>query len=219
MANLLNMLSMCARRLGFTTLTIAALLTGCAGLATPAGKLGSAPGKRLHDAAVAGAAVGPDERLWRLIVADRQIYVDSSEDHGATYSAPVAVSPGRQPILARTEDRPSIAADARGWVYVLYTVGTIEAPITYLVYSMDAGRRFSTPRPITDPAHPSPHYQGAMVIDTEGRLYVFWNDERARDLQRRTGKEHRSILRAMTVRRHRAFRTDGLWTGFAIAAG
>lgn len=169
-----------ARRLGLTTLTIAALLTGCAGLATPAGKLGIASGKRLHDPAVAGAAFGPDERLWRLIVADRQIYVDSSEDHGASYSAPVAVSPDRQSILARAEDRPSIGADARGWVYVLYTVGTIEAPITYLVYSTDAGRRFSTPRPITDPAHPSPHYQGAMVVDTEGRLYVFWNDERGR---------------------------------------
>ncbi len=121
-------------RLGLIAILMLAGGSGCASRAPPPDGRGLAAGKLAEDAAVAAAIFGPDNRLWRLIVSGQQLYVDASDDGGTSYGAPVAVTPQPQPILVRTEDRPSLAVGARGAVYVLYTAGAHEAPVTYLVY-------------------------------------------------------------------------------------
>lgn len=164
--------------LAFTSLLALIALTGCAALT---GTQQSLAVDKNSKAAVAAAAFGPDRRLWRLIVTGQQLYVDSSADHGATYSTPVPVNPQPQPILAQAEDRPSLAVDARGWIYVLYSSGTLEMPVTYLSYSMDGGRHFSIPVRIGDPDHPTKHYQDVMAVDPSGQIYLFWNDEQGKE--------------------------------------
>ncbi len=171
----------CSPRLGLIATLSLAVVSGCASLDSSPGSRSLAVEKLPEDAAVAAAVFGPNGRLWRLIVADQALYVDTSYDGGASYGAAVAVTPHAQPILARAEDRPSIAVDAQGGVYVVYTAGAHAAPVTYLAYSADGGRQFNAPLPVRDPADHSRHYQASMIVAPAGQLYVFWNDERGKE--------------------------------------
>jgi len=163
----------CSPRLGLIAILSLAVVSGCASLDRSPVTVGKLP----EDAAVAAAVFSPDGRLWRLIVADQELYVDTSDDGGASYGAAVAVTPHPEPVLARAEDRPSIAVDAQGGVYVVYTASAHAAPVTYLAYSADGGRRFNAPFPVRDPADHNRHYQASMIVAPAGQLYVFWNDE------------------------------------------
>ena len=63
---------------------------------------------------------GPDGRLWRLTPTAEYVYVDFSDDLGTTFSKPVAVNSEPQRIKAQPEDRPSLAVDQAGRVFVVY---------------------------------------------------------------------------------------------------
>ncbi len=164
-------------RLGLIAILALTVASGCASFEPPLASRAGATGKLSEDAAVAATIFGPDKRVWRLIVAGQQLYVDASDDGGTTYGAPVAVTPQPQPILVRAEDRPSLAVDGGGTVYVLYTAGAHEASVNYLVHSADGGSHFSAPLPLRNPSDRSRHYQASMVVTSEGQLYVFWNSE------------------------------------------
>lgn len=170
----------CSQRLGLTALFTLALLSGCASL-TPSGGPGLAAGKLPRDAAIAAAVFGPEKRLWRLILTNGRLYVDTSGDHGATYTKPVAVNARPEPILAQAEDRPLIAVDGQGRIYVLYAAGTPGAATSHFASSTDGGRSFSTPMPVSNPTVHAGHTQDAMVVSPSGQVYVFWNDERGKD--------------------------------------
>jgi len=124
------------------------------------------------------AAFGPDGRLWRLVPASDYVYVDYTTDYGVTFSHPVAVNNKAQRIKARAEDRPSIAIDNRGYVYVIYFADEVQPWTTYFSYSHDGGKHFSAPVRVSDHARKAKHYQDVMAITPSGRLYLFWNDER-----------------------------------------
>lgn len=150
------------------------LLSGCETVATrPAGYRGEISA----DAAVAAATFGPGDRLWRLIAAGGRLYVDASEDHGASFTRPVPLNADAERVLAQAEDRPVIAVDAQERVYVLYAVGTPDAATSYLSVSNTAGRSFQAPVPVSDPAKAGGHTQDAMVVARSGRIYAFWNDD------------------------------------------
>ncbi|MGH8531687.1 MAG: hypothetical protein ACREV1_02905 [Gammaproteobacteria bacterium] len=72
---------MFAFRLGVVVLL--SLLSGCETVATrPAAHRGEISA----DAAVAAATFGPGDRLWRLITAGGRLYVDASDNHGASFT-------------------------------------------------------------------------------------------------------------------------------------
>jgi hypothetical protein len=123
---------------------------------------------------VAAVVFGADGRLWRLIVSGQRLYVDSSLDYGATFAQPVEVTARPQPILAHAEDRPGIAVDGKGRVYVLYAVGEVNSRTSYLSYSTDDGKAFGTPAAVNSQTQ-GLKYQEVMTVDHSGRLHVFWN--------------------------------------------
>ncbi len=127
---------------------------------------------------VVTTAFGPDGRLWRLTPTAEYVYVDFSNDRGATFSDPVAVNSTPQRIKAQPEDRPALAIDPTGRVFVIYFADGPQPWTTYFTVSSDGGKQFSPPAPVSDHADTAKHYQDLLAVGPRGQIYIFWHDER-----------------------------------------
>jgi hypothetical protein len=125
-------------------------------------------------------AWGPDGRLWRVVPEKHHVYVDSSTDLGKTFSAPVAVNAEAQKIRASGENRPGIAVDRAGNIYVIYSGAGSQPSAVYFSMSSDGGSSFSTPVPVNEEVPGANAYQGRLAVGADGKVYVFWHDERDR---------------------------------------
>src|SRR3954449_10091184 len=135
---------------------------------------------RVEDGSVISAAFGPDVRLWRIAAGKKRVYVDHSADLGKSFSAPVLVNIQPQRIKASSENRPAIAANGKGNVYVIYPAEGEQPIAVYASISRNNGESFSMPRPVSDHAEEANSLNGALKLDPSGRAYVFWLDERDR---------------------------------------
>ncbi|MGH8507379.1 MAG: hypothetical protein ACREVH_01470, partial [Gammaproteobacteria bacterium] len=123
---------------------LAVALAGCATL--PAGPSATADVPGL----VASVTFAPDGGLWRARAEADRILVDHSGDLGVSFSTPVGVNATSQRIKALPEDRPAIAVDSSGEVGVVYyTEEPRGVVVPYFSYSVDKGRHFSAPRPLS----------------------------------------------------------------------
>lgn len=126
------------------------------------------------------AAFGPDKRLWRIVPEKKHVYVDYSTDLGKTFSAPVLINKESQPIKVSGENRPGIAVDRSGRIYIVYAAEGAQPVTLYFSVSTDNGQSFSTPSPLSDKASEANSFQGRLVLNPSGQPYVFWHDERDR---------------------------------------
>jgi hypothetical protein len=126
------------------------------------------------------AAFGPDGRLWRVVPEKHHVYVDYSTDLGKTFSTPVLINTQAQQIKVSGENRPGIAVDRSGRIYVIYAAEGAQPVTVYFSMSPDNGRSFSTPAPLSDKASEANSFQGRLALSPSGQAYVFWHDERDR---------------------------------------
>lgn len=133
------------------------------------------------------AAFGPDGRLWRIVPEKEHVYVDYSTDLGKTFSAPVAINTESQRIKVSGENRPGIAVDRSGRIYVIYAAESTQPVALYFSVSPDNGHSFSTPSPLSDKASEANSFQGRLALNPSGQAYVFWHDERNRTDWRQPG--------------------------------
>ncbi len=126
------------------------------------------------------AAFGPDGRLWRIVPEKHHVFVDYSTDLGKTFSAPVLINAEAQHIKVSGENRPGIAVDRSGRIYVIYTAESAQPVTVYFSVSTDNGLSFSTPAPLSDKASEANSFQGRLALNPPGQAYVFWHDERNR---------------------------------------
>lgn len=126
------------------------------------------------------AAFGPDGRLWRVVPEKHHVYVDFSTDRGKTFSTPVLINPKEQHIKVSGENRPGIAVDRSGRIYVIYAAEADQPVTVYFSVSADNGHSFSTPSPLSDKASEANSFQGRLALSPSGQAYVFWHDERNR---------------------------------------
>ncbi|HEY8157233.1 MAG TPA: sialidase family protein [Methylobacter sp.] len=126
------------------------------------------------------AAFGPDGRLWRIVPEKHHVYVDYSTDLGNTFSAPVPINTEEQHIKISGENRPGIAVDHAGRVYVIYTAESNQPATVYFSSSGDNGRSFSAPTPLGDKTPVANSFQGRLALSPSGQAYAFWHDERNR---------------------------------------
>jgi hypothetical protein len=129
---------------------------------------------------VVAAAFGPDDRLWRIVPGKRHVYVDYSTDLGKTFSEPVRVNNESQRIKVSGENRPGIAVDGFGKIYVTFAAEGDQPVVQYFSISTDNGRSFSTPTPVSDNASEANSFEGRLALDPLGHAYIFWLDERDR---------------------------------------
>jgi hypothetical protein len=133
------------------------------------------------------SAFGPDKRLWRIVPEKKHVYVDYSTDLGKTFSAPVPINKDSQLIKASGENRPGIAVDRFGRIYVVYAAEGTQPVTLYFSISTDNGQSFSTPLALSDKATEANSFQGRLVLNPSGQPYVFWHDERDRTDWRQPG--------------------------------
>jgi hypothetical protein len=124
------------------------------------------------------ATFGPEGELWRIVPEKNFIYVDYSTDLGKTFSVPVRINKQPQLITVSRQNRPDIAVDHSGRIFVIYT-SKIDH-ITNQLFSMsdDNGRTFSIPTFLSKKALEETSYLGKLALSSSGQVYVFWLDER-----------------------------------------
>jgi hypothetical protein len=122
----------------------------------------------------------PDGSLWVAWQAGGWVSVASSHDAGRTFSPPVAVNPNRLELDWGPDARPKIAVDGDGRVFVAFAIFRDRQFNGEVLYtrSIDGGRTFALPRPITADTE-SQRFE-AVALDADGSLFTAWLDKRNR---------------------------------------
>lgn len=133
------------------------------------------------------AAVDDKGRVWMVMkeAADGKQFVtlQTSDDHGKSWSAPQRVLDQPEPVAAGGEARPHIAFGRKGEVYITYT-RTIAKPHIgdiRFVRSVDGGKTFSAPITLHADKEVVTHSFESLAVDDKGRIYVTWIDGRDRE--------------------------------------
>lgn len=183
-----------ARRTGAALAFAACLLAGGGAAAQHAGHRSGAPQTdirpapcRTADAApaplcaeVPTAFVDAKGTWWLAWTQGGHVYVATAGGPDKPFSSPVAVTPSPMRIDRNGENRPKVAVDADGTVYVSFAAKG-ERKYTGVVYfsrSLDGGRTFTAPRPVSDAAKPSSQRFDSLAVTPKGRVYLAWLDKR-----------------------------------------
>ncbi|MGH8557901.1 MAG: sialidase family protein [Methylococcales bacterium] len=133
------------------------------------------------------ATFGPDGRLWRIVPEKQHVYVDFSTDLGKSFSPPALVNKESQRIKASGENRPGIAVDRSGRIFVAYAAEGDQPLVVYSSVSDNHGQSFSTPSPLSGKAPEANSYQAKLALSPFGQVHAFWHDERDRTDWRKLG--------------------------------
>jgi hypothetical protein len=131
-------------------------------------------------------------RLWLAWSSGGHVYINHSDDLGNSTSQPVAVNRIPEPISAKNENRPKVATDAKGNVFVSWTRPLEKRFTGHIRFSRstDGGEHFSEPVTVNDDPSITGHRFDAMGVNTRGDIYVAWLDKRDRDRIRSAGNDY-----------------------------
>jgi hypothetical protein len=144
-----------------------------------------------HDGAVQGSqvAVGPKGEVYVVYELFyqgnvRQQFLAKSVDGGATFSAPVPVTPPFNEVnfasTYRKNSYPALAVSPlNGHVYVVYAdePGPASGSEVEFIVSRDGGLTFSAPHPVNKPPQ-GEQFMPALTVDGAGVIHVSWFDTR-----------------------------------------
>lgn len=123
--------------------------------------------------------IAGDSSGWR-------VWFARSADRGATWSAPVAVSPASERVRLEPESSPRLICDENGRLGIAWSAWAESAPDAarmtdlHFVHSFDGGRTWSAPVTVNDDttgAAGSQSFQD-LAVRPEGGLYAAWLDSR-----------------------------------------
>lgn len=139
-----------------------------------------------------GAAFDDSGRLWRVRLLDGNLVVDASTDRGASFSAPVRVTPAPEPVAADGELRPEIAVAGKR-VYVAWTSPLPQpyAGNVRFARSVDGGRSFEAPLTVNDNREAITHRFQSLFVDAGGNVAMAWIDKRDLVAAKAAGKDYR----------------------------
>jgi hypothetical protein len=121
-----------------------------------------------------------DGTLWLAWAANGVVSVAHSSDLGRTFSTPVAVNSQPLDLDWGPDARPQIAVDNDGRVFVAFARFKDQKFNGQVLYtrSIDGGRSFATPTPITTDQESQRFV--ALARDADGSLFAAWLDKRNR---------------------------------------
>ena len=135
-------------------------------------------------------AFGPDGALWLAWAAGGRVSVAKSLDLGRNFAPAVAVNPA--PVRPDTgpDERPKIVVDPQGRIVVAYAIFKDSAfnGQVFTARSIDGGRSFAPPRPITADRE-SQRFEG-LALDSDGALFAAWLDKRNRVPAKQKGETY-----------------------------
>ncbi len=130
------------------------------------------------------ALVDPNGRIWTVHKQTERgaqfLALQTSDDGGATWSAPKRIQQAPEPISADGENRPKLALGAKGELYITYT-SPLSKPHTgniRFVRSLDGGASFTPPVTVHANVDIITHRFDAMIVDPQGRIFIAWIDKR-----------------------------------------
>lgn len=126
------------------------------------------------------ATFGEQGTLWVAWVQNEHIFVQSSPDKGATFSAPVQVNPIAEPVIAHDEYRPKIQLDKQGNIYLTWTRSLEKRHTGHIRFSrsLDGGKTFSAPVTVNDNLAVISHRFDSLSVGQNGEIFVAWLDAR-----------------------------------------
>lgn len=136
-------------------------------------------------------AMAPDGSLLLAWSAGGRVMVARGRDLGKTLSTALAVNPEPEPIDDNGEARPAIAADAKGRVFVAWSVKQ-KAPFSgtlMFARSLDGGATFEPARPLA--SDPASQRFATMAAGPDGRLWIAWIDKRWLGAAKAAGEKYR----------------------------
>lgn len=162
----------------------AAALAAC--LATPAAAAEhthtSAPPKRSaapRPTLAVGVAFDAAGRLWRVRHGADGVWLDHSDDLGASFAPAVRAAP--EAPAADGELAPEIALGADGTLHIAYTAPRPDNPMVghiRFTHSSDGGVSFAPPVTVNDNREEITHRFQATLVDAAGNIHMAWIDKR-----------------------------------------
>ena len=146
----------------------------------------------LRCAAAPSAIFDSKGRLWLAWAYGGHVYVNYSDDKGKSFSPPLAVNRIAEEISARGENRPKIAVDNKGGVYVSWTMPLAKRFSGHIRFSAsnDGGQHFSDPVIINDDLDITGHRFDALGVNRQGDIYIAWLDKRDRVQAEKKGEKY-----------------------------
>ncbi len=129
--------------------------------------------------------------LWITWVNNDHVYVQSSEDKGLSFTAPVMVNAGAEKIEAKGEYRPKIKLDAKGNIYLTWTQKLEGKHSGHIRFSRstDGGEHFSAPVTVNDNLDNISHRFDSMAIGKNGEIFIAWLDARDVEAAKKAGQQ------------------------------
>jgi hypothetical protein len=186
------------------------LMLLCAGLFACASLLATAQEKirpmgamkSPRSALALGAAFAPDGKLWVAgLNESARLFIQSSADFGATWSARRILDTENDAISADGENRPKIAFGPGASVIIAYTK-PLAKPYTgdiRMLRSDDGGKTFTAPATVHDNREQITHRFESIAFDKKGDLYVTWVDKRDAEAARAKEGGKRSAYQGAAI--------------------
>jgi len=129
--------------------------------------------------------------LWIAWANNDHVYVQSSDDKGLSFTAPVPVNSAAEKIEAKGEYRPKIKPDAKGNIYLTWTQKLEAKHSGHIRFSRstDGGRHFSAPVTVNDNPDIISHRFDSMAIGKNGEIFIAWLDARDVEEAKKAGKQ------------------------------
>jgi len=137
------------------------------------------------------SAFAPNGDLWRLWVSNERLIAQISQDNGETFSKYKVLAIPAEKISARNENRPKIAFDNTGGVYLSWAMAR-EKKYTADVrfsYSHDYGKSFTKPITVNNDKLLAGHSFNEMLVSDKGDVSIVWLDGRIAHQLRKQGKK------------------------------
>ncbi len=133
--------------------------------------------------------------LWIVWSNGEYVFVQSSNDAGQHFSAPVAVNTTAEQIAADGESRPKIKTDAQGRIYVSWVQTLDQKRSTYVrfSYSADRGKHFAPVVTINDNLEVIRHRFDSLAIGKNGEIFIAWLDARHTEAANKAGQEFNGL--------------------------
>lgn len=131
-------------------------------------------------------------RLWVVWSHAGHVYVNYSDDKAVQFSSPLSVNRIPEDISARGENRPKIAINKQGHIFVSWTT-PLSKPYSANVrfsYSTNSAQSFSKPITINDNLDITGHRYDSLAVTDNGNIYIAWLDKRDKLLAKSKNKKY-----------------------------
>lgn len=138
------------------------------------------------------ATVADNGRIWFAWSAAQHLYINYSDDRGHSFSAPSKINPLPENIAARGENRPKIALDAAGNIYLSWVKNLPQKWTSDIrfAWSGNRGESFSTPMTINDDSQITSHSFNEMLVSDDGQIHISWLDGRKAELAKEQSQSY-----------------------------